>query len=158
MVGSRLTSAYTRRGTASTLSVRVHAHGSSRVKRSFVSWRKLLLRNQASCVSENCRAGVQLGSRRFPARRNSGLEELVRCWLVVPLGDRRESSISRGVENEKKVLSGFEDHVMREFVLNHNIQGYHSRVLLQTPANSLIEALQFLRFSHQFLAVVGHYK
>ena len=65
-------------------------------------------------------AALTIGGSGFPAVRDPPFEQFVGCRMLVPDGDRRHGSQSRGVVNEEDIAIG-NDHIVREFILRDHL-------------------------------------
>lgn len=72
-------------------------------------------------MPENLRAILRARRRGFPPPLHTGVEHFVRGRLVIPDGDRRQSTESRDVVNEPYPTRMTQDDVMRVFILDDDI-------------------------------------
>src|SRR3954454_6832086 len=63
-----------------------------------------------------------------PATLQSALQQFVGRWLVIPDGDRRHHAESRNIVNERKPVKVFDEDVVTEFVLSHDIRERQGRL------------------------------
>jgi hypothetical protein len=74
--------------------------------------------------------GAIFGSRGrwFPSAGNASIEQFVGGRLVIPDGDRRQSTESRGIVNEPDTAGMSNDDIVGVFVLNddilHHLKGF----------------------------------
>ena len=81
------------------------------------------------------------GRRRGPTRGDACIEHLVGGRSVIPHGDRVHAAESGRIEHEEAPRVGrSHDHIVREFILNHDIDDLAA--MRAAPDEHILERLQ----------------
>jgi hypothetical protein len=133
----------------SDLSKRVFTEISIRQREMLCAMWRLL--NQPARMAQNLRPVFRSCRRRFPSSRYTSVEQFIRCRLMIPDGDRRHCTESRGIVNEPYAAGMTNDDIVGVFVLHDDvIDDLYGREA-EAPTNDIFE--RFLGSKQCFDAV-----
>ena len=75
-------------------------------------------------VTQDLRAVSRCRRRWFPTTRNAGIEQFVSSRLMIPDGDRRQSTESRSIVYEPDAAGMSDDDIVGVFILNDDITNH----------------------------------
>src|SRR5687767_9450565 len=103
--------------------------------------------------------GFQHRRAGLPSSVQSGYENLIRRWSMIPHGNCRDATQSRSVVHQNQSTAPGDDYVMREFILNDyfidNSRKERPALMRKSPCHHILKILLRLQLFRDIREGVG---